>query len=109
MFIHDHRGIHKNCVISNLKLNPDMMERLTFDVTDDEGKTDTIRISNHDAFETLAELKSGKCEIAYFHFGMTDIDISRDSQGNYYIMNSPCDGIYDYYNVPASELEKLKS
>lgn len=103
----EHRGIHKNCVISNIRWDISHMEKVAFDVTDDEGKTDTIRIRNHDAIDRFRNLRDGKRSTAYFDFGMTDIDIDKDLKGNYMIMNSPVDGIYDYYEVPDEEFQKL--
>lgn len=103
----DHRGIHKNCKISNIILDNSHMEKLMFDVTDDTGLTNTIRIRNYNAIEKLIDLKAEKCKTAYFDFGMTDVDIKKSLNGFYSIMNSPVDGIYDYYDIPSDEFEKL--
>lgn len=100
--------IHKDCIISNIIWDSSPDCKLSFDVTDRDGKIYNILISNHNIKERLLRLKNKEIVIEYCDYGLnTNIDIEQYNDGTYSITVSPCDGIYDYYDLAENEINKL--
>lgn len=89
-------------------INHIIVEAIPEDKTDVVVKKISIQNTINNVIQELSELIENKRERCYFCYGMADIDVYKSrSHSDYYIMNSPNEGLYEYFQLSLTELNKL--